>query len=180
MTPLAQPSTPPSSVAVLPPARCSRLTKAKALNFTICSLCPFIFFFFFSYLFFLTFVNTQLPLHLACDDCAVVAAAAAAVAACLSFYLSFLAVALIVHTHARLQSLTSFCFFSLSVSHCTQAEKQARHAGRQALSDTKYTCTHTLGEGDNDWQRDREWERESGKKRHNRPLDVQMADCASA
>lgn len=150
---MAQPSTPPSSVAVLPPARCSRLTKAKALNFTICSLCPFIFFLF-SYLFFLTFVNTQLPLHLACDDCAVVAAAA--VAACLSFYLSFLAVALIVHTHARLQSLTSFCFFSLSVSHCTQAEKQARHAGRQALSDTKYTCTHTLGEGDNDWQRDRE------------------------
>lgn len=126
---MAQPSTPPSSVAVLPPARCSRLTKAKALNFTICSLCPFIFFFFFfSYLFFLTFVNTQLPLHLACDDCAVVAAAA--VAACLSFYLSFLGVALIVHTHARLQSLTSFCFL-VCPSFIAHTSREAGTARRQ-------------------------------------------------
>lgn len=169
--------TPPSPVAVLPPARCSRLTKAKALNFTICSLCPFIFFFFL-YLFFLTFVNTQLPLHLACDDCAVVAAARSC---CLFKHLFIVPCCCFNCSHTRAFAKFNFILlFSLSVSHCTQAEKQARrHAGRQALSDTKYTCTHTLGEGDNDnWQRDREWE--SGKKRHNRPLDVQMADCASA
>lgn len=160
---MAQPSTPPSSVAVLPPARCSRLTKAKALNFTICSLCPFIFFFF-SYLFFLTFVNTQLPLHLACDDCAVVAAAAAAVAACLSFYLSFLAVALIVHTHARLQSLTSFCFL---VCPSLIAHKQRSRHGTQADRHCQTRNTHALThwERETTTGREIESERERAAKR---------------